>query len=64
MLKEVQRGETIIILSGATPVAKLTAIEPSATHRPKVGSRTSGPVHYTQDAFQPLAGEDLNEWGL
>ena len=63
MLKEVQQGETIIILSGKTPVAKLTAIEPSRTHRPEVGSRTSGPVSYAPDAFDPMTDEELAEWG-
>ena len=64
MLKEIQGGEPIIILNGSTPVAKLTAIEPSASRRPKVGARTSRPVHYTADAFQPLTDDQLKEWGL
>ncbi len=64
MLKEVQRGETIIILNGTTPVAKLTAIEPSPTHRPKVGTVTSAPVCYGPDAFDPMTDEELAEWGL
>tara|TARA_Y100000588_G_scaffold387929_1_gene486954 strand:+ start:278 stop:520 length:243 start_codon:yes stop_codon:yes gene_type:complete len=65
LLKEVQAGETIIILSGNLPVAQLTAIEPSATkRRPKVGTHTSEPVRYTEDAFRPLVDEELEEWGL
>ena len=64
MLKEIQGGETIIILNGSTPVAKLTAIEPTVTRRPKVGTRTSPPVQYAADAFEPLAGDQLKEWGL
>ena len=64
MLKEIQGGETIIILNGSTPVAKLTAIEAPANQRPKVGTRTSLPVRYAEDAFQPLTDDQLREWGL
>ena len=64
MLKEVQGGETIVILNGSTPVAKLIAVDPSANRRPKVGTRTSPPVRYTADAFQPLTDDQLKEWGL
>lgn len=64
MLKEVQAGETIVILNGSTPVARLTAIHEPPRRRPKVGTRTSLPVRYAADAFQPLADDDLREWGL
>lgn len=64
MLKEIQGGDTIIILNGSTPVAKLTAIDAPPVRRPKVGTRTSPPVHYTADAFQPLTDDQLKEWGL
>ncbi len=64
MLKEIQGGETIVILNGSTPVAKLTAIEPSPVQRPRVGTRTSLPVHYAADAFEPLTEDQLREWGL
>ena len=64
MLKEIRGGETIIILNGSTPVAQLTAIEPSTARRPKVGTRTSQPVQYAADVFEPLTDEQLREWGL
>jgi prevent-host-death family protein len=64
LLKEVQAGETIVILSGSVPVAQLTAVEPSASARPKVGRPTSEPVRYADDAFQPLTDGELAEWGL
>ena len=64
MLKEVQAGETIVLLNGTTPVAKLTAIDHPAPRRPISGTHTSSPVRYSADAFQPLADEDLHEWGL
>ena len=64
LLKEVQGGEPIVILNGSTPVAKLTAIDAPTIRRPKVGTRTSAPVHYTADTFQPLSDDQLREWGL
>lgn len=63
-LKEVQGGETIVILNGSVPVAKLTGVEPSEATRPKVGMRTSESVRYTEDAFQSLTDEELKEWEL
>jgi antitoxin (DNA-binding transcriptional repressor) of toxin-antitoxin stability system len=64
LLKEVQAGETIVILSGNVPVAQLTAVQPSSAKRPKVGTHTSEPVRYTEDSFRPLLDEELEEWGL
>ena len=64
MLKEVKQGETIIILNGKTPVAKLTAIEAPLFQRPKVGTVTSAPVRYAPDAFDPMTDEELAKWGL
>ena len=64
MLKEVQAGETIVILNGSTPVARLTAFDRDVRRRPQVGTRTSAPVRYSDDAFRPLSDDDLREWGL
>jgi prevent-host-death family protein len=64
LLKEVQTGETIVILSGSVPVAQLTAVEPSSTKRPKVGTHTSESVRYEESVFRPLMDEELEEWGL
>jgi prevent-host-death family protein len=63
-LKEVQQGETIVILNGRVPVAKLTSVEPLGITRPKVGTRTSEPVRHAEDAFRPLTDGQLKEWGL
>ena len=46
------------------PVAQLTAVEPTNTKRPKVGTHTSGPVGYAENCFHPLTDEELAEWGL
>ena len=64
LLKEVQAGETIVILNGSTPVARLIAFDRDVRRRPRVGTRTSAPVRYSDDAFRPLSDADLREWGL
>ena len=64
LLKEVQRGETVIILHGSTPVARLTKIKPARTARPKVGTPTTAGVRWKKTAFDPLTDEELEEWGL
>lgn len=65
LLKEVQAGETIIILQGKTPVGKLTSALPvSAKRRPKPGVATSTGVRCAADAFLPLSDAELKEWGL
>lgn len=64
LLKEVQAGETVIILNGTVAVAKLTAAEPTGTMRPPVGTVTSDQVRCTDDAFRPLTDKELEAWGL
>jgi len=64
LLREVESGETIIILSGQTKVAKLTPIGEGTDRRPAVGTLSSKPVHLSEDACQPLTDEELAEWGL
>ena len=64
LIREVQAGETVIILSGRKPVAQLTAVSEVPSERPKVGTVTSGPVSYSEDAFAALTDEELGDWGL
>lgn len=64
LLKEVQAGQEVVILSGTVPVARLMAIQPAVIRRPKVGTLTSTPVSYAEDAFRPLTTDELKEWGL
>ena len=64
LLKEVQAGETVTILSGSAPVARLTAIRKEQAVRPPVGTVTSPEVRYTEDAFRPLTVDELETWGL
>jgi antitoxin (DNA-binding transcriptional repressor) of toxin-antitoxin stability system len=64
LLKRVQRGESIVILSGRVPVGCLTAPTAPSRQRPRTGTVTSGPVRYADDAFAPLDDNTLREWGL
>lgn len=64
LLKEVQAGESVVILSGSAPVATLTAIRPETATRPPVGTVTSLEVRYVEDAFRPLTDDELKAWGL
>jgi antitoxin (DNA-binding transcriptional repressor) of toxin-antitoxin stability system len=64
LIHEVQSGETVVILSGKTPVAQLTAVAAVTVSRPAVGTKTSEPVHCAEDAFAPLSSEELGSWGV
>ena len=64
LVRDVQAGETIIIRQGKNPVAKLSALSLRGPTRPKVGTVTSDPVAYSEDAFAPLSEKELGEWGL
>ncbi|MCB0318985.1 MAG: type II toxin-antitoxin system Phd/YefM family antitoxin [Bdellovibrionales bacterium] len=63
-----KKGIEIVIKRGNVPIAKLTALEESKEakpRRPKVGTRTSGPIEYDDDCFNPLSDEELKEdWGI
>ncbi len=65
LLAEVEAGEEIVILRGQTPIARLVTLEPKDERaRPRVGTVTSAPVRWTEDAFAPLTDDELREWGL
>lgn len=65
LLREVERGEEIIVCRGARPVARLISEQEEAVApRPRVGTVTSGAVKVAPDAFTPIEGTTLEEWGL
>ncbi|MBI4602814.1 MAG: type II toxin-antitoxin system prevent-host-death family antitoxin [Planctomycetes bacterium] len=64
LIKQVQGGETVVILHGKAPVAKLVPFEAARGVRPKVGKPTTRGVRWTEDAFKPLTEEELEAWGL
>lgn len=64
-LAEVSEGETIIIARGRTPVAKLVPyMTPTEEARPRVGQTMDAPMAIPDEAFAPLEGDSLEEWGL
>jgi antitoxin (DNA-binding transcriptional repressor) of toxin-antitoxin stability system len=65
LLAEVESGQEVIIRRGNVAIAKLTAVRPRTRRtRPKVGTITSGPIRYSEDAFAPLDEAGLQDWGL
>lgn len=67
LLAEVGAGEEIVIYRGDRPAARLVPVGSAAAERrrPAVGTRTSPPVEYARDAFEPLPEEELErDWGL
>jgi antitoxin (DNA-binding transcriptional repressor) of toxin-antitoxin stability system len=64
LLKEVQRGEEIVILNGQIPAGRLIAVAFDRSPRPPVGTITSGPVGLADDALAPLDEAALEGWGL
>ena len=64
LLRQVERGETVLISRGELPVARLVRVEAGRTVRPRVGTPTTAGVKWTADAFRPLTAKELAEWGL
>lgn len=65
LLKDVQRGERITILHGKEPVATLMGVaDTDSQRRPKVGTPTSAPVTWADDAFAPLSDAEMEALGL
>lgn len=63
LLAEVEAGEEVTIARGSRPIARLVPAKATAPRtRPKVGTRTSGPVKYADDAFAPASDAELKEW--
>lgn len=64
-LDRVQKGETIVILRGRRPMAKLVPYdEPPSSKIPKVGETPDARLEIPASAFAPLNQEELQEWGL
>lgn len=65
LIARVEAGEEIVICRGKVPVARLVGIPRDEPRRPRVGTITSDPVRWTDDAFAPLDDDALaDEWGL
>jgi len=65
LLKKVEKGEEIEVRRGDRPVAKLVPFDGAKSKtRPKVGTITSSPIRYSEDAFAPLTDEEMIRWGF
>ena len=60
----INKGEELMVVDHERPVARITRCVTAIGNRPKVGTLTSGPVHYSADCFAPLTDEELKDWGL
>lgn len=64
LLQQVEQGEEILVCRGKQPVAKIVPSGPGRPARPKVGRPTSPRFTIPDDAFAPLSGEELKDWGV
>ena len=65
LLKEVERGEEVVVRRGDRPVARLVPFgKTRKPKRPKVGTLTSARIDYSDDAFAPLSEEEMSRLGL
>jgi antitoxin (DNA-binding transcriptional repressor) of toxin-antitoxin stability system len=60
----IRRGEEVVIVDQELPVARIVGCGAETGERPKVGTITSAPVHYSEDCFAPLSDAELKDWGL
>lgn len=60
----VEAGHEIIICRGKQPVARLVGLQTTLRGRPPVGTVTSPPITWDEDAFSLLSDAELAEWGL
>lgn len=64
ILLQVEGGEEVVVCRGKQPVAKIVPYYDGHRPRPPVGQATSKPFRLPDNAFAPLTGEELKEWGL
>ena len=64
LLAEVEKGEEVVICRSSVPVARLSALRPTAKPRPRIGVITSAPIRCSDDCFEPLSDGELKDWGL
>ena len=62
LIQKARDGEEVIIAKGKEPVAKIVAIH--VAERPQKPGRFKGKIRWTENAFDPLTGEELRDWGL
>jgi prevent-host-death family protein len=64
LLHKVEEGEEVIVCRGKHPVARLVPAIVAPRQRPRVGEPTSEPFTISADAFAPMTGDELRDWGM
>jgi prevent-host-death family protein len=66
LVARVLQGEEVVVYRGDRPVVKIVPYREDTPKRERVrvGTVTSEPVVHAEDAFAPLSGEELEEWGI
>ena len=63
LLKEAEAGQEVVVMRGSKPVAKIIPIEQPMPKR-RIGGQFQGQVHADDSVFEPLADEQLIEYGF
>ncbi|MFA7345320.1 MAG: type II toxin-antitoxin system prevent-host-death family antitoxin [Terrimicrobiaceae bacterium] len=64
ILHAVETGEEVLVCRGKQPVAKIVPANLVTKKNPPVGVPTSEGFEIPADAFAPMSGRELEEWGL
>jgi prevent-host-death family protein len=64
LLHQVEQGEEVVVCRGKQPIARIVPSGSLRPSRPKVGQPTSPRFVVPEDAFAPLADEELKDWGI
>ena len=65
LLKEAEAGQEVVVMRGKKPVARVVPInEPTEPKLPfRLLGAFEGQIHWDEDAFDPMTGEELKECG-
>jgi prevent-host-death family protein len=63
LLKEAAAGNEVIVTRGSKPVAKIVAVNMPSSRKALAGAYPK-PVHWDDNAFDPMTDEELIQSGL
>jgi prevent-host-death family protein len=63
LLKEAEAGKEVIVMRGTKPVAKIVAVNTESSRKALAGAYAK-PVHWDDNAFDPMTDEELIQSGL
>jgi prevent-host-death family protein len=58
LLRQVEKGEEVVICRGKEPIARIVTFVPSRILRPKVGELVALGVTWTEDCFTPVKDKE------